>query len=356
MTRPDRVVSSVAGTLQRCAAAAISVWRTAAPTWRSGVQFCGVEKLPAASCDPYFAWSASAISMVTLLQSTSSSSAMIIGSMFITPWPTSGFLLTMVTLPSAAILTKAFGCIAPPPPPGPCANRSASRWKATTIPPPASALTRRKERRSSVVVMAAPPLFRGRAGRSGFRRARGRHGRRAVNGLADAHVGAAPAEIAVHRRVDVVVRGLRRFRQQRCGRHDLTRLAVAALWDVELRPRALQGMRSVRREPFDRDDRGVADGRHRRRARPHGVAAQVHGARAALADAAAELGPLQVEDVSEHPQQGHVAGDIDGRRLPVHVHGEWHSVNSQQEREIAWLSERCIRRRPGPKSKPARVP
>src|SRR5688500_13207454 len=110
----------------------------------------------------------------------------------------------IVTLPSGAICTKAFawnaGGLAPPPG-GPCANRSV--LKATTMPPPARALMRMKERRSSVVVMTAPPLFRGRAGRRGFRRARGRHGRGAVNGLADAQVGAAPAQIAVHRRVDV---------------------------------------------------------------------------------------------------------------------------------------------------------
>ena len=46
---------SAAGTLHDSAAAAISIWRAAAPTWRIGVQLVGVPVLPPADCGPYFA-------------------------------------------------------------------------------------------------------------------------------------------------------------------------------------------------------------------------------------------------------------------------------------------------------------
>ena len=41
-----------------------------------------------------------------------------------------------------------------------------------------------------------------------------------------------------------------------------------------------------------------------------GRALEVHGAGAALADAAAELGSLEVEDVAQDPEQGHVRGRV----------------------------------------------
>ncbi len=70
-------------------------------------------------------------------------------------------------------------------------------------------------------------------------------GGRAVNGFANARVGAAPTQVAGHRRVDVRV-GRTRLRGQQCrGRHDLTRLAVPALGHVELLPCLLQRMRTV---------------------------------------------------------------------------------------------------------------
>src|SRR5579863_6804485 len=50
--------------------------------------------------------------MRTWLQSQSSSSATIIGSDVFTPWPISGFLDTIVTVPSGAMATKAESCAA----------------------------------------------------------------------------------------------------------------------------------------------------------------------------------------------------------------------------------------------------
>src|SRR5581483_4358487 len=57
-----------------------------------------------------------------------------------------------------------------------------------------------------------------------------------------------------------------------------------------------------------------------------GVAAQVHGARAALAEAAAEFRSAQVEHVAQHPQQRHVARHINRLRFPVDVQRVRHVV------------------------------
>src|ERR1035437_4676893 len=80
-----------------------------------------------------------------------------------------------------------------------------------------------------------------------------------VNGRANPQIGDAPADVAVHRRVDVRVRRLRRLLEQRGGGHQLARLTVAALRNVEFLPGALQRMRAVRGESFDRRDLSPGD-------------------------------------------------------------------------------------------------
>ena len=74
-----------------------------------------------------------------------------------------------------------------------------------------------------------------------------------VDRRADALVGAAAADVG-HRLVDVAVGRIRILREQRRRRHDLARLAVAALRHVEREPRLLHGRRARRRQAFDGDD------------------------------------------------------------------------------------------------------
>jgi hypothetical protein len=87
---------------------------------------------------------------LTFFQSTSSSSAISIGSIVLTPWPISGFLATIVMTPSVVMRMYALGVNAA----GACgvihdASASAgSIYEASAMPPPASAVTRRKARRS----------------------------------------------------------------------------------------------------------------------------------------------------------------------------------------------------------------
>src|SRR6185436_20604707 len=109
--------------------------------------------------------------------------------------------------------------------------------------------------------------------------------------------------IAGHRRCDLRVVRLRRRREQRSRCHQLTSLTVPTLRDVELLPCLLKRMQTVRRQPFDRGDGRTCGGRYWCLTGALRASAHVYRARAALADAAAELGALQVHDVPEDPEQ-----------------------------------------------------
>src|SRR6476646_12300497 len=66
--------------------------------------------------------------------------------------------------------------------------------------------------------------------------------RRAFHGRADAHVRTAATEIALHGGVDIGVAGISVAVDERRSTHELARLAVAALRDVQLGPRLLHGV------------------------------------------------------------------------------------------------------------------
>ena len=153
--------------------------------------------------------------MRTSFQSTSSSSAITIGSMVLMPWPISGFFDMMVTTPSGAMRTKAL-------------SSGVSPAAPAALPP-----SRRRQRRQHRVQQQAAA---GRGARLQEGAARGQGGKRRRGGAAlglrcghdahghfasaafawasaaflmrgaDARIGAAAADVAAHRRVDVVRR------------------------------------------------------------------------------------------------------------------------------------------------------
>src|SRR6267142_965282 len=123
--------------------------------------------------------------------------------------------------------------------------------------------------------------------------------RREVNGGADTLIRPAAADVARHGLVDVVVSGLRSSGQQCRGRHDLARLTVAALHDVELEPGLLKSLSNRRlSNRFDRGDGFLPDGTDGRYARAHRHAVDVNGAGAAQGDAAAELRTRDAEHIA----------------------------------------------------------
>src|SRR2546426_12373845 len=111
-------------------------------------------------------------------------------------------------------------------------ERPKGRLKPSARPPPAAAAERRMNlRRFMSNLLSSGEVDRG----------------------ADALIGAAAADVG-HRLVDVLVGRLRVLLQQRSRRHDLSRLAVAALRHVERRPCLLHGVRAGGRKPLDGDD------------------------------------------------------------------------------------------------------
>src|SRR6266480_915842 len=246
-----------------------------------------------------YALSAGADSIRTFDQSASSSSASSMGNDVVTPWPISERSTTTRTLSSAPMRSQALGANAAAAVPRIACRPAAGRWKPMTRPA-TPAVSRNSRRVISAVLMS-------------------RSLRGAMDGGADALVRAAAADVG-HRRVDVGVAGMRSFRQQRRGGHDLPRLAVAALRHVFLDPRALHGVRAVPGEAFDRGHSFAGDGGHGQYAGARRDAVQVDGAGAALGDAAAELGAGEPERVAQHPEERRVGGDVD--RFALTVDGE----------------------------------
>ncbi len=179
---------------------------------------------------------------------------------------------------------------APVDPPKPGEGRTCRRAGSSTIPIFASRRTSRRDLIRDLLVVDV----------SGG----------APHRLLDAHVGPATADVAVHRRHDLIVRGIRRAREQRRAAHDLSGLAVAALRHVDLFPGALCGVIAVGRQPFDGGDPPAAHLAGRHRAGPGRDAVEMNGAGAAEAAAAAELGADQIEVIAQHPEQ---------RRLRINV-------------------------------------
>jgi len=138
-----------------------------------------------------------------------------------------------------------------------------------------------------------------------------------VDRLADADVRAAAADIAVHRSVDVLIGGLCIFGEQSRSGHHLPRLAIAALGDIELRPCELDGMGALGGKALDGGDLRAISGSHRRLARAHGPSAEVHGAGAALADAATIFRATKIQNIPKYPEKRHIFGNVDGGRFSV---------------------------------------
>src|SRR5438477_7822919 len=69
--------------------------------------------------------------------------------------------------------------------------------------------------------------------------------------FADLLIGTAAADVATHGFIDIGVRWTGLLRQKRRRRHDLTGLAIAALWNIDFDPRLLNRMAAVGGKTFD---------------------------------------------------------------------------------------------------------
>src|SRR6185503_11417021 len=237
-------------------------------------------------------------SVVTFFQSHSSSSATSCARPVSVPWPISerAMRITQVssglTTTHAPISAPAALCASADPDPN-------GRRTPRASPPAATVEPTMNERRENLEP-AALMFFMSRLLSSGH-----------VHRRADPLIGAAPADVG-HRVVDVLVGRLRLLRQERGRCHDLPGLAVPALRHVDGRPRFLDRVRAIGRQAFDRDYLvGGLHVAHRQGAGAHDLAVEVHGAGAALRDAASVLGARQPDLLADHPEQ---------RRVGLHLH------------------------------------
>src|SRR6516225_6137693 len=242
-------------------------------------------------------------SVETFDQSQPSSSAVSWARPVSVPWPISDLAMRMTTLSSGLITAQALTS-------GVASAASAgSSEKPTVRPAPAAAVPMTNARRSSfgesnfgICVMTAPPL-----------RVLGRR----MDGGADTLVGSAAANIG-HCRVNIGIGRLRVLLEQRSRGHHHAALAIAALRHVEVEPGLLHRMQfAVLGQSLDGGDLLGADGSNRHLARARGDAVDVHGAGAALSDAAAVFGANQSDRIAQHPKQRRVGFGIDVVGLSV---------------------------------------
>src|SRR5712692_7628111 len=216
-------------------------------------------------------WPGVGYSVVTFVQSHSSSSATICARPVSVPCPISDRAIRITTVSSGLTTTHALISGV-----GPCARTTLAPkgiFRPSASPLPTAAVPIMKERRSIFAVLVVIGLSSSRL-------------RRGVDGFAHLLEGAAAADVG-DRRVDVGVGWLRLVLEKGRDRHDHAGLAVAALRDLVVDPGLLDLVEgAVGGEALDGGDllaHRRADGHD---ARAHGLAVDVHGARAALGDPA----------------------------------------------------------------------
>src|SRR5256885_12181688 len=140
-------------------------------------------------------------------------------------------LMSTVTVSSTPTRTNALGTNAAEPLPGANARAAPDCARACN---------------GSATPMTSPAMLRSAARRDSLRScavmsASQRHGG-VLDGGANANVGGAATDVAVHGEIDVAVARLRCLAQQRDGAHHLPGLAVAALRDITGRPGTLHSL------------------------------------------------------------------------------------------------------------------
>src|ERR1700688_3291252 len=124
---------------------------------------------------------------------------------------------------------------------------------------------------------------------------------------ADPLIRAAPADVAGHCVVDILIARFRRLREQARGLHYLAALAVAALRDSQALPGRLH-LTADRRaaDGFDGGDRLAGCGRDRCDAGARRHAIQVHRARSAKRHTTSEFRAGEAELIAKRPQDGRI--------------------------------------------------
>src|SRR5258706_8997069 len=257
-------------------------------------------------------------SAFTFFQSHSSSSATSWTKPVIVPCPISERATRITQVLSGLTTTHALTSVAVASAVFESAAAISGRWNPSASPPLAAAeltINLRRERlvlsRIGFFMVDSSCLDFGYATVGGNEAPDLGHAGRHMHGRADALISTAAADIG-HRFVDVLVTRPRIFLEQRRGSHDLPRLTVAALGNVDLRPRLLHRVRARGRQALDGDD--LVGGFHasdRDSARALDLAVDMHRARAALRDAAPIFSAGKAHLLADEPQE---------RRVRLHLY------------------------------------
>lgn len=139
---------------------------------------------------------------------------------------------------------------------------------------------------------------------------------RGQGGRADSEMGAAAADIAVHRPLDLLCRRAGIPLEEAAERHDLSGGAEPALKSIVLHERVEKRVR-ILNGSFDRFHRAAIGLDGQEQARQHGPPIEEHGAGAARADPAAFFGTREMEIISKQLQQRAARDDRDVARLAI---------------------------------------
>src|SRR5690606_21816927 len=163
-----------------------------------------------------------------------------------------------------------------------------------------------------------------------------------MDGSTDARIGAAAADIAAHGLVDLLFGGCGAGLEQAYRRHDLPRLAIAALGDVLLDPGLLHHLAHwIGLHAFNGGYRSSGHVRDRCDAGADRRAIHMHRAGAAQRHAAAELGAGHAQLVTQRPEQRHVVGDVEVPGLTIDLK-LWHGELLASGGGAAWLKARWL--------------
>src|SRR6202007_1709279 len=100
--------------------------------------------------------------------------------------------------------------------------------------------------------------------------------------------------------------------------HDLSGLAVAALWNLLLDPCLLDHVQRMGPQSFDSGDVALVQVANTCLAGAHRLSIDMNGAGTALCNATAVLRPRDPQLVAQYPQQRHVGSDIDLPRVSIY--------------------------------------
>ena len=153
-----------------------------------------------------------------------------------------------------------------------------------------------------------------------------------MDGGADAVVGRAPADVAIHRLIDVFVSRLGNLRQKADGGHNLTRLAKPALRNIEFYPSRLNGRGDVAGDAFDCRYVTSLDVARLNLTGADRFAVQVDCTSSTECGSASEFRARKFQIIANDPEQWRFGIDVDDRLVAVQRKGRRHAKTPDHSR------------------------